>query len=434
MFNFLFKKYLRTLPAKARILLVGINFSFLKSIYPTAAPVPSSTAQSQTNFPTASTVPSSAPSLTAFPSVLELSQTSKPVMVITPQTSAPSTSPTNDPYAIPVTDSAKPTTTTNGQGTISPAYPTSAVSIPQFTPPPHIQCNSRINFPIICQSDGCCESIRGTSDVCNSFYTFFAESYVSACWYCCEVPHIVTLQNSTRGRNLRSGDSNSLNILRDESRLSELNIPKRLLLNHQESDIIQDHDASIREEYVEQDEQASFDSLIIPFRKSEAMNERERQERHLLNFDQITYNSYEWMLAVRTEYYFRYEGTFTIPPCTEVVHWRVMKDPIRVHPDQIKELERLLAWRVAPKGSKFKECEADSAGIMRPGQNGNAVDLNRPIQSNNQLHRMVFCECQDWRSRFFEDRRWCRRGTNSRLYDSPYDFGVGDKTNNGTTF
>ena len=393
-----------------------------RTIYPTVAPVPSSS------------TPVPAP-VTSMP---VLSQTLKPVEVTTFNTSAPTTNPTNDPYSMPVTESTKPTTNLDAQGesTIPTAPPTSVVSTSTYTAPPQVQCNSRINFPIICQSGGCCESSRSTTAVCSAFYSFFAESYDSACWYCCEEPKVVTIdaaQNSTRGRNLRSGDSNSIKLRRDESRLSNMIIPERLLINRQEGDTTQDHDVRSRKVFVEQDEQAYFDSLITPFREVDAMNKTARQERHLLNFDQIAYNAYEWMLAVKTEYYFRYEGTFTIPPCTEVVHWRVMKDPIRVHPDQIKELERLLAWRVAPSGSKFKECEPDTAGIMRPGQDGNAVDLNRPLQSLHKLHRMVFCECQDWRSKFIEDNQWCRKGTNTRLYETPYGFGVGENSN-GTQF
>ena len=175
------------------------------------------------------------------------------------------------------------------------------------------------------------------------------------------------------------------------------------------------------------EEEEAYIASIDEFRRREAMNETERRHRHLLNYDHVPYNAYEWMLAVKTEYYFRYEGTLTNPPCSDIIHWRVMKDPILVNPMQIKELERLLARRVAPKGSKFKECQVDTAGKLRSGRGGDAVDLNRPLQSNHANHRMVFCECQDWRSKWPEDQKWCRKG-NDKWYNSPYGFSTDSST------
>ena len=175
------------------------------------------------------------------------------------------------------------------------------------------------------------------------------------------------------------------------------------------------------------EEEEAYIASIDEFRRREAMNTTERNHRHLLNYDHVPYNAYEWMLAVKTEYYFRYEGTLTNPPCSDIIHWRIMKDPIRVNPMQIKELERLLARRVAPKGSSFKECQVDTAGKSRSGRGGDAVDLNRPLQSTHRNHRMVFCECQDWKSKWPEDQKWCRKGDN-KWYNAPYGYSTQSST------
>eukprot|EP00543_Licmophora_paradoxa_P002179 CAMPEP_0202446566 /NCGR_PEP_ID=MMETSP1360-20130828/5081_1 /ASSEMBLY_ACC=CAM_ASM_000848 /TAXON_ID=515479 /ORGANISM="Licmophora paradoxa, Strain CCMP2313" /LENGTH=661 /DNA_ID=CAMNT_0049063119 /DNA_START=209 /DNA_END=2194 /DNA_ORIENTATION=+ len=149
----------------------------------------------------------------------------------------------------------------------------------------------------------------------------------------------------------------------------------------------------------------------------------EKEPLHGDNYVNTAYSPYEWMREVRTEYYYRYEGTLVVPPCYETVHWRIMKDPIRIHPDQLKELERLLAWRISPKGSQFNECQRDTAGRERPDSNGDAVDLNRPIQQYSPIHRKTFCECKDWDSKFIEDRQWCESGDYEyRLYQHPYNF------------
>jgi len=141
------------------------------------------------------------------------------------------------------------------------------------------------------------------------------------------------------------------------------------------------------------------------------------------NYINVPYSPYQWMREVKTEYYFRYEGSQMVPPCFETVHYRIMKDPIRIHPDQLAELERLLAWRIAPKGSTIDECKRDTAGKERPG--GNAVDLNRPVQSYSNIHRKVFCECGDWDSKFKEDRAWCELDQQTRFNERPYNFNSG---------
>jgi hypothetical protein len=137
------------------------------------------------------------------------------------------------------------------------------------------------------------------------------------------------------------------------------------------------------------------------------------------NYDDVYWWPYEWLLKVGTEYYFRYEGTQTVPPCYDTAHWRILKDPIRVAPHQMRELERLTAWRIGDN------CEADTAGKPREG-NPDAVDVARPLQSYHKLHRKVFCECQDWPSKFPLDRTWCRNWKNRppewRLFDQPYNW------------
>jgi hypothetical protein len=143
---------------------------------------------------------------------------------------------------------------------------------------------------------------------------------------------------------------------------------------------------------------------------------------HEEDYANVPYGTYDWLIEVGTEYYYRYEGTQVVPPCWEVVHWRVLKDPIRVHPRQIAELNRLLAWRISTSGSNA--CEVDTAG--RLSTDGNSVDLSREAQYHHLLHRDVFCECKDWPSKFEADKEWCRNwqqdnGSN-RFYNTPYSF------------
>ena len=168
-------------------------------------------------------------------------------------------------------------------------------------------------------------------------------------------------------------------------------------------------------------------------RKFEQQQEKfieEQDQRNLIQNDHLEWFNYFLMLGVRTEYYFRYEGTQTIPPCygpqtdgsrKDTNHWRILKDPIRVHPRQIKEMERLLANRIAgPWEEDEFRCKPDTAGKVR---HGDRVDVARPIQKFHQRHHKTFCECKDWRSKWPEDRKWCEiQNMTQRFYDTPYNY------------
>jgi hypothetical protein len=101
----------------------------------------------------------------------------------------------------------------------------------------------------------------------------------------------------------------------------------------------------------------------------------EYSKRDLIEQDFLSFHNYQFLIDCKTEYYHRYQGTRTIPPCfgplvldshENANHWRVMKDPIRVAPHQIKELERLLSERIAPTDAVHNACQPDTAGAADP--------------------------------------------------------------------
>jgi hypothetical protein len=96
-----------------------------------------------------------------------------------------------------------------------------------------------------------------------------------------------------------------------------------------------------------------------------------------------------------------------------------MKDPIVVASRQIAELNRLLANRIDPT-----TCQPDSAGVV----SGDTVDVSRDIMYLHKQHRLVFCECKDWPSKFQADVEWCGDWANDnydRFYNRPYNFDTG---------
>ena len=166
------------------------------------------------------------------------------------------------------------------------------------------------------------------------------------------------------------------------------------------------------------------------------MNEEEWEDwiqRHdckLIEGQESNWFNYFLMLDVRTEYYFRYEGTQTIPPCYgprkqgsrgNTTHWRVMKDPIRVHPRQIGEMARLIKDRIATidDHEEFR-CKPDTAANVTSDGH---VSVSRPLQNYSRPHVMTFCECKNWPSKWPDDRKWCKiQNEQERLDSHAYNF------------
>jgi hypothetical protein len=224
-------------------------------------------------------------------------------------------------------------------------------------------------------------------------------------WYCCfpsiEVDFLV----------------NRRELLDIESGSKKPSTSSRQLSDGDRETYVEGRKVIIREENFEPKVQDGEDAYFEEIHSS--YQRRAQAEPIDENYDDVFYWPFEWLLKVQTEYYFRYEGTQTVPPCYDTVHWRILKDPIQIPPSQLKELERLIAWRLGDN------CESDVAGKPREG-NPDAIDINRPVQSFHTLHRMVFCECQDWPSKFPLDRNWCRNYSNKppeqRLYENPYNW------------
>jgi len=281
------------------------------------------------------------------------------------------------------------------------------------------QCAEDVdNAARICKDKSCCDPDYSDTRHCRQEMETHKDDWQRICWYCCHPSKDYPLDTARRVLSGTSADE--LVVAKTEAELRlwhrenprELG-PKDVVFNHTQLQ----RELIVREEnFVEKglkDEDAYFQEIHGAFQR------RELQTPVMENYEDVHWWPYEWLLKVGTEYYYRYEGSMTVPPCYTVNHWRVMKDPIRVAKHQITELERLLAWRINGK------CKADTAGKEREG-NPDAVDVNRPLQELQKGHRMVFCECQDWPSKFPQERQWCqkwqKRDPELRLFENPYNW------------
>jgi len=171
------------------------------------------------------------------------------------------------------------------------------------------------------------------------------------------------------------------------------------------------------------------------YQQEEEQVEGDPGDRHLMDYEHVgPWFNYWPMIGCKTEYYYRYSGTQTVPPCYGQFnpdtlgsrgftnHWRIMKDPIRVSRRQIKELHRLLRERIAPPDDPIRPCRPDTAAKPDP-DDPSKVSTARPLQSYHEAHFKVFCECENWGSKWNEDKAWCQiQDKNERLFDHPYNY------------
>ena len=86
-----------------------------------------------------------------------------------------------------------------------------------------------------------------------------------------------------------------------------------------------------------------------------------------------------------TIYFYRYQGQLTAPPCSEIVVWRILDEPLLISRKQYKQLARLLTGYIDPE-----TCEAASAVSPR-GEN------YRPLETiNAEKQEMTHCTKKDF--------------------------------------
>lgn len=300
--------------------------------------------------------------------------------------------------------------------------------------PKTIQCSSIDNPYRLCKPNSCCSNPRSSSRFCAAVYDQYGDDMEQVCHYCCSEPQELgpKLRRALRAySNVTSGQNNDVHTLNTETK--ETHVSKVLVSESNKTDPNDQLEESsprgskriqvggksflLQPEDFEDEEHDSEENLQRTYNEY-VQRRRLGDHHHKINYEDIMWEAYAFMIEVGTEYYFRYEGTMMVPPCWEVVHHRVMKDPIKVHPRQIEELNRLIMERRDPG-----TCAKDTAGVVYSTE-PRKIDVSREIQYYHTQHRKVFCECKDWPSKFPNDKAWCSnwQTDDKRFYDTPYSF------------
>ena len=95
---------------------------------------------------------------------------------------------------------------------------------------------------------------------------------------------------------------------------------------------------------------------------------------------------YYFCISYVSQYYFRYDGSITSPPCSEKVEWRIMEDPLVISLSQMHRLEMLTAMYI-----DYPTCQLATWGKPRDDATCK-VDVNRPVQYLSHDHEMKDCQ------------------------------------------
>jgi hypothetical protein len=101
-----------------------------------------------------------------------------------------------------------------------------------------------------------------------------------------------------------------------------------------------------------------------------------------------------------TKYYYRYKGSLTVPPCSEIVDWRVMMKPLTVSPEQLTMLRTLQTRHIYDKHDQSVppqlRCKSVTVGKTIDDHKHHdsemcEIGVNRPRQSMTKHHDLQKC-------------------------------------------
>lgn len=110
-------------------------------------------------------------------------------------------------------------------------------------------------------------------------------------------------------------------------------------------------------------------STVYPLNHAQTTQPTQNASRHLQGtvYESSAHGSdYALYQILPTIWFFAYEGSFTTPPCSKIVNWRVLEAPIKISKEQLGRIQHILTHQLDRK------CRRSTAAFQ--GR------VNRPIQ------------------------------------------------------
>jgi len=93
-----------------------------------------------------------------------------------------------------------------------------------------------------------------------------------------------------------------------------------------------------------------------------------------------------------TDHYFGYDGGLTVPPCSEKVWWRIIRQPLLISAKQLRRLNDLISRHL----ECFDGCDCSLATVGERREGSCHVNVNRPLQYTDIVHHVT--DCIEWHS------------------------------------
>lgn len=115
------------------------------------------------------------------------------------------------------------------------------------------------------------------------------------------------------------------------------------------------------------------------------------QMQKIWGVDKNWRSDYDLYALMTTMFHCGYEGSLTVPPCLERVHWRILDLPMKMSENQYGRIHDLIVNQLDTN------CEYGSTNAFKGG-------VNRPLQKNE--NNVYCCSCDHFKMNGEDERQW----------------------------
>jgi hypothetical protein len=133
------------------------------------------------------------------------------------------------------------------------------------------------------------------------------------------------------------------------------------------------------------DESKSFWNMAQRFLQNK--NQKNKRLNRNKSKDPNRMRPYQLPKLTGSDFYYGYDGSLTVPPCSERVWYRIMRQPLKISKDQLRRTNDAIARHLS------EDCELGTVGRELGGDQCH-VDVARPLQFTHIVHHVT--DCVEW--------------------------------------